>query len=160
MGAEDVGGLSGEDVATLRAWVVTFGDGAEARVVRERVRPLEEDTLRGRFPGAWAHLQRHRDAQKRRDKGHKDYAAWFAWGRTQGMEAAGPKLLTKTFSRRPAFFRDESDALFCNGYAVSLPSTYAGGLDLRLLQRILNSAVMHYFARLTSFEIEGDYQCY
>lgn len=125
-----------------------------------RYRALDEDTLRVRFPGAWAHLRRHRDALKRRDKGSKDYEAWFAWGRTQAMEAAGPKLLTKTFSRRPAFFRDESDALFCNGYAVSLPPTYAGCLDLKLLQRILNSAVMHYFARLTSFAIEGDYQCY
>jgi len=127
-----------------------------------RYRLLDEDALRARFPGAWAHLRRYRDALAGRDKGAKDYGAWFAWGRTQAMEAAGPKLLTKTFSRRPAFFRDESDALFCNGYSVSLPPTslYASGLDLRLLQRILNSAVMHYFARLTSFKIEGDYQCY
>jgi len=33
-------------------------------------------------------------------------------------------------------------------------------VDLATLRRVLNSAVMHYYARLTSFQIEGGYQCY
>jgi len=50
MGAEDVSGLSAEDAATLRAWVATFGDAAEERAVRERVRLLL--TLRALHPAA------------------------------------------------------------------------------------------------------------
>lgn len=125
--------------------------------VGDRHRLLEEDALRERFPGAYAYLTAHRPSLESRDKGRRKYGAWFAWGRTQGLEAKGPKLLTKSFSRGPAFFRDDSDRPFCNGYAIT-PS--APGVDLRLLQRVLNSAVMDYFARLTSIQLEGDYQCY
>ena len=79
------------------------------------------------------------------------------------MEAPGPKLLTKTFNRGPNFLLDETDSLFCNGYSVK--PREAGGLffapiDIRVLQRILNSWVMDYYARLTSFQIEGGYQCF
>ena len=62
---------------------------------------------------------------------------------------------------------DSSDQLFCNGYAVSLrPGSRQSAhwpdseLGTRCLQRILNSKVMDYYAKLTSFHIEGDYQCY
>ena len=80
------------------------------------------------------------------------------------MDAPGPKLLTKTFSDHPNFMLDESDSLFCNGYGVfaknSSPTLFAPAYSLRVIQAIINSAVMDYYLRLTSFQIEGDYQCY
>jgi len=70
--------------------------------------------------------------------------------------------LTKTFNSEPRFYLDESDQLFCNGYALWLESgsLFGTALSLAALQRILNSDLMHYYAKLTSFQIEGDYQCY
>jgi hypothetical protein len=47
--------------------------------------------------------------------------------------------------------------LFCNGYGIFQKS---GELDLKILQKILNSVVMDYFARKTSVDLEGGYQCY
>jgi len=117
---------------------------------------IAEPTFATRYPRGYAYLTKHRDALAARDKGKKQYPAWYAWARTQGRDAPGPKLLTKTFSRQPGFFRDDSDQLFCNGYAVASPQ----GISLECLQRILNSRVMHYYAKLTSFQIGGDYQCY
>jgi hypothetical protein len=78
------------------------------------------------------------------------------------MEAPGPKLLTKTFSARPQFFLDTSDQLFCNGYAIFPSRNLLLGehMPIEALAGILNSRVMHYYAKLTSFQIEGDYQCY
>ena len=51
---------------------------------------------------------------------------------------------------------DDPDALFCNGYAVFEDSS----IELELLQRVLNSAVMHYYISNTSYAIEGGYYCY
>ncbi len=125
-------------------------------------RVIPEDELRRRFPVAYEHLLACRDALHSRDKGRRRSAAWYAWGRSQGREAPGPKLLTKTFNAGPNFLLDESDQLFCNGYSVSLrmDREVAPYLSIETLRRVLNSTVMHYYARLTSFQIEGGYECY
>ncbi|MCL4429724.1 MAG: hypothetical protein M1167_03120, partial [Chloroflexi bacterium] len=73
-----------------------------------------------------------------------------------------PKLLTKTFSKSPQFILDDSDQLFCNGYSISTkPATlFEPSLPIDFLARVLNSKIMYYYAKLTSFQIEGAYQCY
>jgi adenine-specific DNA-methyltransferase len=123
---------------------------------------MTEDKLKSQFPKTYDYLLECQDFLATRDKGKKTYEAWFAWGRTQGMSAPGPKLLTKTFSRGPNFLLDESDSLFCNGYAIfqPQPSLFGPAISMRALQRILNSSVMYFYARLTSFQLEGGYECY
>lgn len=122
--------------------------------------PLGEDEIRATYPRAWSYLCEHRGMLDARDKGKGDYP-WYTWGRRQGMEAPGPKLLTKTFNNRPNFLFDESDQLFCNGYAVMQPQASLWlSISLPLLKRILNSQLMAYYAKLTSFQISGGYQCY
>ena len=125
-------------------------------------RLLPEEELRALFPKAYTYLTACRDLLRSRDKGNKTYEGWYAWGRTQGMEARGPKLLTKTFSKRPNFILDPSDQLFCNGYAIfpRKPSPQNHSYPLEVYERLLNSRLMYYYARLTSFEIEGNFQCY
>lgn len=112
------------------------------------------------FPHALAHLASCRDLLESRDKGKCKAEAWYAWGRTQGRDAPGPKLLTKTFDRQPNFMLDRSDQLFCNGYSVALKKDAPSWLTIELLQAILYSPVMHYYAKLTSFQIAGGFQCY
>jgi methylase of polypeptide subunit release factors len=127
-----------------------------------KYRLIPEEKFRQAFPVAFEYLLRNRDLLASRDKGRKTYEGWYAWGRTQGREAPKPKLLTKTFSKTPHFFFDDSDQLFCNGYAV-IPkklSLFDDSFPIEALARILNSRVMHYYMKLTSFQIEGDYQCY
>ena len=127
-----------------------------------KYRLLQEGELRERFPSAYSYLLERRSLLESRDRGKKSYESWYAWGRTQGMEACGPKLLTKTFSKYPRFILDRSDQLFCNGYAVSLKvnSIFGSNLTIDALEKVLNSRIMYYYAKLTSFQIEGDYQCY
>jgi len=123
---------------------------------------LPEADLCENFPQAYEHLSNNRSLLEARDKGKANPDGWYAWGRSQSREALGPKLLTKTFNNSPNFMLDCSDQLFCNGYSVSLiakpPVTENMSLDV--LARILNSRIMHYYAKLTSFHIEGGYQCY
>lgn len=123
---------------------------------------IPEQSLMRDFPEAYAYLLASRDLLGTRDKGKKQYGNWFAWARTQGMEAPAPKLLTKTFSKFPQFFLDTTDQLFCNGYSVSSRSAtlFESSIPIEVLELILNSKIMYYYAKLTSFKIEGDYQCY
>lgn len=121
---------------------------------------VPQEQLSREFPLAFAHLESCRHLLDARDKGKPNPEEWYAWGRTQGRNAPGPKLLTKTFDCHPNFMLDQSDQLFCNGYSVALRDNAPAWLTLEILQRLLNSPVMHYYAKLTSFQIAGGFQCY
>jgi len=148
---------SEEDLKKNRLWIIF-----PYRKVNGRYVVIPEDEMTQRFPFTYHHLLKNRSILAQRDKGKNAYMAWYEWGRTQGRDAEGPKLLTKTFSSKPMFFLDNSDSLFCNGYAIKPKNEFhlSGQEQIFLLQAILNSEVMHYYAKLTSFQIEGDYQCY
>jgi adenine-specific DNA-methyltransferase len=133
------------------------------RKIDGRFRTIAEDVMRADYPVTYAYLVSKRELLQTRSKGNLELEAWYSWGRSQSMEAIGPKLLTKTFSRQPNFLFDSSDSLFCNGYAIFDKPNQAdnqGKPTLKVLQRILNSNVMFYYAKMTSFQIEGDFQCY
>ena len=92
-----------------------------------------------------------------RDKGKANPVAWYAYGRTQGLNKYGKKLLFPTFTNVPQFMMVEDEsALFCNGYGI-FENDY---LDLEELISVLNSKVMEYYVANTSYAIEGGYYCY
>lgn len=125
--------------------------------------PLTPDEIKARFPNAYSYLEAHKAELAERGKGKKLPTNFYEWGRSQCMEAIGPKLLTKTFSKGPQFILDNTDSLFCNGYSVKPKATadlFGSAIDICVLQRILNSKVMDYYTRLTAFQIEGGYQCF
>ena len=125
--------------------------------------PLTPDEIKTQFPNAYSYLEAHKVDLAERGKGKKLPTNFYEWGRSQCMEATGPKLLTKTFSKGPQFILDNTDSLFCNGYSVKPKATtdlFGSAIDIRVLQRILNSKVMNYYTRLTSFQIDGGYQCF
>ena len=77
------------------------------------------------------------------------------------MEALGPKLLTGTFSKGPNFLLDKTDSLFCNGYSLKVKDDCIKKFpNIEILQKILNSIVMYYYAKVTSFQISGNFECY
>ena len=127
-----------------------------------RYRLMPQEKLESLYPNSYHYLCECREALNARDAGRKEYEGWYAWGRTQGMDAMGPKLLTKTFSKSPQFMLDHSDQLFCNGYAVFARPAVSlfDNAPIGVLARLLNSRVMHYYTKMTSFQIGGDYQCY
>ena len=99
----------------------------------------------------------HRCELDSRDKGKGANYAWYAYGRTQGLNKYGKKLLFPTFANKPKFmYTENKNALFCNGYAVFENEKY----DLDILSKILNSRLMEYYVSNTSYSIEGGYYCY
>lgn len=122
---------------------------------------FSENFIRKHFANTYKYLNAWKIRLNARDKGKIPEDKWYGWGRSQSMVSRGPKLLTKTFSKKPEFFVDNSDALFCNGYSLTLnEDAFTSSHDFEILRRILNSSLFHYYIKSTSFQIEGDYQCY
>lgn len=119
--------------------------------------PISEEQMIVHYPDTYRYLCRKREILDGRDKGKVKLSPWFAYGRSQGLNKYGRKLVFPTFANIPRFILvDDPDALFCNGYAVFEDSC----IELELLQRILNSSLMHYYISNTSYSIEGGYYCY
>ena len=122
---------------------------------------LSEQFLRKYYSNTFKYLCAWKTRLIARDKGKIPEDKWYGWGRSQSMTSKGPKLLTKTFSKKPEFFLDNSNALFCNGYSLTLnEDAFTRQNDFEIVHRILNSSFFHYYIKSTSFQIEGDYQCY
>ena len=120
--------------------------------------PIHENEMKNKYPKAYSYLLQHKKELASRSKGKLRLKYFYEWGRMQSMEAKGPKLLTKTFSKGPNFMIDTSDSLFCNGYSVKPKNEK--DISILLLQKILNSIIMDYYTKVTSFQIEGNYQCF
>ena len=118
---------------------------------------ITEDLFKCQYPLAYKYLCSQKEELDNRDKGKKNNVAWYAYGRTQGLNKYGRKLLFPTFADEPRFvYIDDVDALFCNGYAVFENEAFS----LKLLLKILNSKIMAYYVMNTSYTIEGGYYCY
>ena len=118
---------------------------------------IDEATFAESYPHTYACLSMQREELDARDKGKGVAQGWYAYGRTQGLNKYGRKILFPTFANAPKFLLvDDEDALFCNGYAVFENDRY----DLDILVKILNSRLMDYYVSNTSYSIEGGYYCY
>jgi hypothetical protein len=135
-------------------------------VIGKNAQLIPEETMLRKFPKCYEYLKAAKDKLSTRDKSQRQYPAWYAYARTQGLVYYGCKLLTPTFSRTPRFMLDtKEDQLFCNGYAIYLKnpkqlSLLKPPLSLEVLQKILNSRIMEYYISQTSYTIEGGYPCY
>ncbi len=118
---------------------------------------INEETMQKQYPNTYAYLKTMKRELDSRDNGKPNAVAWYAYGRTQGLNIFGRKLLFPTFSDTPNFLAvDDEEALFCNGYGI-FENDY---LDLDELLPILNSKIMRYYVSNTSYLIEGGYYCY
>lgn len=133
-----------------------------------KAHPIAEKDMAKQYPNCYNYLLSVKTILAGRGKGKHEYSPFYAYGRTQGLNRTGVKLLTPTFSKHPRFLLDKNhDGFFTNGYGVYLrvqknifnnPITNESNLDV--IQKVLNSAVMDYYVTKTSVAIEGGYPCY
>lgn len=131
---------------------------------------IPEETMKTEYPKCYEYFDYVKEILKGRGKGKHIYTPFYAYGRTQGLNRTGIKLLTPTFSKAPRFLLDENElGFFTNGYGVYLRESNLSLFDCELIsqpnnldviQKILNSAVMEYYVDKTSVAIEGGYPCY
>lgn len=131
---------------------------------------IPEDELQLKFPNCYNYLCSKKEVLENRGKGSHKYSPFYVYGRTQALNKKGKKLLTPTFSQYPRFLMDNcSEGLFTNGYGIYLNKQEYSLFDTNpisleenfdVVQKILNSIVMHYYVKKTSVSIEGGYPCY
>lgn len=136
--------------------------------------PIPEVDFKKQFPKCYAYLLTEKGNLLSRDKGKVAFEPFYVWGRTQGLTKSGRRILTPTFSQKPRFLViKQADAFFTNGYGIffkeestnnSLFAIEANPIsqieNIDIVQKILNSYVMHYYVSKTSVAIEGGYPCY
>ncbi len=139
--------------------------------IKGKATAIEEDTMQSEYPECYKYLLSVKELLAQRGKGKHVYSPFYAYGRTQGLNRTGIKLLTPTFSKTPRFLFDKDpNGFFTNGYGVYLRPQQAKGLfncnliampeNLDVMQKILNSIIMEYYVDKTSVAIEGGYPCY
>ncbi|MBT0821024.1 N-6 DNA methylase [Campylobacter lari] len=125
------------------------------KIVNGQYQLIDEYTMKKQYPLTYSYfLQNKKTLENRSGSDNSDL--FYSWGRKQGMQIFQEKLITKTFNISPNFILDTTGSLFCNGYAL-IPKIQ---LDISVLKKILNSQVMNYYMKITSFNIEGNYQCF
>lgn len=118
---------------------------------------ISEKELAENYPNAYSYLCYMKPQLDKRDKGKRNPVAWYAYGRTQGLESSfGKKLLTSTMNEKPNFiYCDDDETTFLSGYQVK-----SGVIDLRILQKILNSNIMEDYIELISKSYQGGWKSY
>jgi len=136
---------------------------------------IPESIFKVKYPECYNYLLSQKEVLEGRDKGKVKFSPFYVWGRTQGLTRIGKKILTPTFSQFPRFLLvEDEEAYFTNGYGIyfkrgknkprDLFSDFVNPLTLEenmdVVQKILNSYVMHYYVSKTSVSIAGGYPCY
>lgn len=110
---------------------------------------MEENELKESFPCAYKFLLNNKEVLLKRDKGKalEKYPAWYAFGRTQGMNNYGKKLFVPYMTNIPvAVLSFERDILFYCGYALFSEDEK----ELIFLKKILESSLFWYYIQKVS----------
>ncbi|WP_248513280.1 Eco57I restriction-modification methylase domain-containing protein [Sporosarcina sp. NCCP-2222] len=128
------------------------------------IKVIPEKTLKEKFPFAYSYLESAREELNTRNGGNPTVSVWYEYGRSQALDSFGMKIISPTNSDRPKFTLFEESALFNNGYAiygVTSDSIFYDNIpSLEVIAKILNSIIMEYYIKLTSYMISGGYYCY
>lgn len=117
------------------------------RIRDTKVCLMQEDEITKNFPNTYQFLMDNKTILQQRDKGNGKYSAWYAYGRTQGMNNFGKKILLPYISGSPiAIISTDEKLLFYCGYAL-----FSDDLDeLKILKLFLESDVFWYYIKHTS----------
>ena len=108
---------------------------------------VKEAMLRRDFPFAYDFLSHCRKILERRDKGKGNYPAWYAYGRTQGMNCTGCKLLIPYIAGTgTAVLSLDRTLMFYCGYAMISDNVD----ELRYVKMFLESEAFWYYIYHTS----------
>ncbi len=122
-----------------------------------KTRLMSEPSLEKSFPETYKYLCAIKNDLRLRDKGEKNYEAWYAYGRTQGLNNFGKKIILPMMDNKPSFItvEDKNTLIYC-GYAL-FPKNKN---DFSILEKILNSDVMWFYIKKTSKNYSGGFKSF
>lgn len=118
---------------------------------------IPEQELKNAYPMTYSFLMDNKTVLEARDKGRGNYPAWYAYGRTQGMNNFGKKLLIPYIAGSPvAVLSLDENLLFYCGYALFSESEE----ELHVLKKFLESDVFWYYILHTSKPYSKGYMAF
>ncbi len=119
-------------------------------------RLIPEEELKAQFPLAYDYLLSVKDILDKRDNGKPNKLAWYAFGRSQGLDTSfGEKILFSPMNKKPNFiFYKNKEATFYSGYCIK----YQRDVHKLLIQ--LNSERMEEFIQISARDFRGGWKAY
>ena len=118
---------------------------------------IDENELMTKYPHTYRFFVNYKDVLQQRDKGTANYPTWYAYGRTQGMNNFGKKLLIPYIAGEPiAVLSLEENLLFYCGYALISEDEQ----ELRILKCFLESDAFWYYIYHTSKPYSKGYMAF
>lgn len=119
---------------------------------------INEKELADEYPFTYEYLLSQKPVLLNRDSNKIPLNEWYKYGRSQGLDIKNNyKIFFKTFNNKPTFIlSDLKECLFSNGYCIEL-TDYNKVIHVL---KILNSEILDFYIRNTSYAIEGGYYCY
>jgi adenine-specific DNA-methyltransferase len=117
---------------------------------------IPENELKEKYPFAYEYLLKVKSILDKRDNGKKNPVAWYAFGRTQGLNTTfGKKILFSPINKEPNFvLSNYEDATFYSGYCIK----YDG--DYEKLLKQLNSQRMKEYIEVTARDFRDGWKSY
>jgi hypothetical protein len=119
---------------------------------------ISENELKALFPLAYSYLSSVKPELDKRDNGKPNPVAWYAFGRSQGLDTSfGEKIIFSPMNYRPNFiFYENPETTFYSGYCIKKINGYS--IERLLLQ--LNSDRMDKFVSMSARDFRGGWKAY
>ncbi len=117
---------------------------------------IPEHIFKEKYPFAYKYLLSQKQILDRRDNGKPNKAAWYAFGRSQGLQTSfGEKILFSPMNKKPNFILSKNkNATFYSGYCIK----YKG--DYNFLLKQLNSERLKKFIDISSRDFRDGWKAY
>jgi type I restriction-modification system DNA methylase subunit len=126
--------------------------------INEKSIIIPEDELREVFPLAYDYLLSVKSELDKRDNGKPNTVAWYAFGRSQGLDTSfGEKIIFSPMNEKPNFvFYANPECTFYSGYCIKK----INGFSIENLMKQLNSERMNRFVSMSSRDFRGGWKAY
>jgi tRNA1(Val) A37 N6-methylase TrmN6 len=117
---------------------------------------MPEKELAGNYPEAFAYLLTIKNELDKRDNGKPNAVAWYAFGRSQGLDNSfGEKVIFSPMNKKPNFIHiTDPNTTYYSGYCIK----YQG--DYQKLLPQLNSKAMEEFIEVSARDFRGGWKAY
>lgn len=113
---------------------------------------LKEEKCKIYYPMAYKYLTSIRNDLNTRSS--KNLKIWYEYGKSQGINLIGKKLIYPQFKKDFSFHLIEEEILFSNGFCI-----LENIIDFKILKVILESIIFKYYINYTSYTIDGGFYC-
>jgi len=138
-----------EDLEILKEYIIF-----PYRLDNGKQKILDEEFLKKNYPYAYSYLSQNKEELAKRDKGHKQYPRWYAYGRSQALNLEGVRLLHPHICDAPCFvYCSNNKLMFYDGYAIFAKSQR----ELAIISKILMSDIFWYYITKTSKPYSGGF---